>query len=394
MQRRRFLQGSAGLASSVALGACVSSSQSSSGKLHTGLPVQMPPLKRIQARPDRIITMNVCTRPFRAQGPRIELEKAGAKSIVHNYGHGGSGWSLSWGTAVLAESLVAEAMNREVAVIGCGAIGLTTAIQCQRAGFKVKIYAKEHPPYVRSSFATGIWSPDSRIVDLAHADSFAQKWEMMARISFRRYQTLLGLTGTPVEWTTIFRASDTPFSETGHYEAKGEPAYPTFERDLIGDITPRSWDIPAHMNPFPVPYVRRYPLLMFNISEYSRVLMGEFIQNGGEIVTRELTSPSDFANFDENTLVNCTGYGARALLGDDSITPVRGQTCKLIPQPEVKYGIQYFNKHVSVYPRRDGLLVQAGGDHDFGNPAANIDPEESLSAVARLAYFIAAMKTV
>ena len=131
---------------------------------------------------------------------------------------------------------------------------------------------------------------------------------------------------------------------------------------------------------------------MFNISEYSRVLMSEFIQNGGEILTRELTSPSDFANFDENTLVNCTGYGARALLGDDSITPVRGQTCKLIPQPEVKYGIQYFNKHVSVYPRRDGLLVQAGGDHDFGNPAANIDPEESLSAVARLADFIAAMK--
>ncbi|MEC7689552.1 MAG: FAD-dependent oxidoreductase [Pseudomonadota bacterium] len=392
MQRRRFLQGSAGLASSVALGACVSSSQSSSGKLHTGLPVQMPPLKRIEARPDRIITMNVCTRPFRAQGPRIELEKAGAKSIVHNYGHGGSGWSLSWGTAVLAESLVAEAMNKEIAVIGCGAIGLTTAIQCQRAGYKVKIYAKERPPYVRSSFATGIWSPDSRIVDLAHADSFAQKWEMMARISFRRYQTLLGLTGTPVEWTTIFRASDTPFSETGHYEAKGEPAYPTFERDLIGDITPQSWDIPAHMNPFPVPYVRRYPLLMFNISEYSRVLMSEFIQNGGEILTRELTSPSDFANFDENTLVNCTGYGARALLGDDSITPVRGQTCKLIPQPEVKYGIQYFNKHVSVYPRRDGLLVQAGGDHDFGNPAANIDPEESLSAVARLADFIAAMK--
>ena len=53
--------------------------------------------------------------------------------------------------------------EREVAVIGCGALGLTSAILLQRAGARVTIYAKERPPEVRSARATGSWTPDSRI---------------------------------------------------------------------------------------------------------------------------------------------------------------------------------------------------------------------------------------
>ena len=101
---------------------------------------------------------------------------------------------------------------------------------------------------------------------------------------------------------------------------------------------------------------------------------------------------ADFQQFDESVIVNCTGYGAKALLNDDSIIPVRGQTCKLMPQPEVKYGIQYFDRHTSVYPRRDGLLVQAGAEGDFNNPLANIDPQESIKAVEQLAAIMAEMK--
>jgi glycine/D-amino acid oxidase-like deaminating enzyme len=51
---------------------------------------------------DRITQITVCTRPFRAQGPRLDVEKLGTKTVVHNYGHGGSGWSLSWGSGAIA----------------------------------------------------------------------------------------------------------------------------------------------------------------------------------------------------------------------------------------------------------------------------------------------------
>ena len=40
-----------------------------------------------------------CTRPFRAQGPRIEPERLAGKTVIHNYGHGGSGFTVSWGCA-------------------------------------------------------------------------------------------------------------------------------------------------------------------------------------------------------------------------------------------------------------------------------------------------------
>ena len=86
-----------------------------------------PPLSPIRARPDRIIDVSVCTRPFRAQGPRIEAERRHGKTIVHHYGHGGAGWSLSWGSARLALELIAATRERQIAIVGCGAIGLTTA---------------------------------------------------------------------------------------------------------------------------------------------------------------------------------------------------------------------------------------------------------------------------
>ena len=118
---------------------------------------------RLRASIDRITRITVCTRPFRAQGPRLEAEQIGRKTIVHNYGHGGSGWSLSWGSSGIAVQKAMATGERDIAVIGCGALGLTSAILLQRAGAQVTIYAKELPPNVRSSLATGLWTPDSRI---------------------------------------------------------------------------------------------------------------------------------------------------------------------------------------------------------------------------------------
>lgn len=397
MHRRRFLMGAAGSGFAAALAGCASSTKNANLTSHlplstAELPLGLPSLAPINAYADRIISTNVCTRPFRAKGPRIETETLGNKTLIHNYGHGGSGWSLSWGTAALAESLITADNQTPIAVVGCGAVGLTTAIQCQRAGYDVTIYAKEQPPYVRSSYATGIWSPDSRIVTLEHAQPFAERWQWMAKLSYLRFQTLLGLAGNPVEWTTMFRLADKPFDDHGGHNIPGEPAYPNYRKELLSDLNPKARDVAPSLNPFATPYVRQFPLLMFNISAYSQYLLDLFYRSGGKIIERTLTNITDFQQFDETVIVNCTGYGAKALLNDESIIPVRGQTCKLMPQPEVKYGIQYYDKHTSVYPRRDGLLVQAGAEGDFNNPLAAIDPQESINAVEQLAAIMATMK--
>jgi glycine/D-amino acid oxidase-like deaminating enzyme len=395
MHRRHFLRGAGAALAVVSSGALAAESSRKTTPLAVPEPpplaphfAEPQPLAPIRATPDRIVALSVCTRPFRAQGPRIEVERIGRKQVVHNYGHGGSGWSLSWGSAELAVGLAQAAGARdELAVIGCGAIGLTTALVAQRAGLRVRIYAKERPPEVRSFFATGVWSPDSRICTAEHATpEFKKRWEQMARTSFRRYQTLLGLPGDPIEWRDGFVLSEVPFDQpAGGGVEDHEPRYPHLERELLDDLSPNSKILASGEHPFPVPYVARYTQMTYNISAYARMLMDDFLQAGGELHTREFESPRQFADLREKVIVNATGYGARALLGDESIVPVRGQTARLIPQPEVNYGLYWRGHNLNVVPRRDGILVQAQSPDDFGNADTTPDRAASEAAIAQLA---------
>ncbi|HMC14194.1 MAG TPA: FAD-dependent oxidoreductase [Albitalea sp.] len=386
MQRRDFLHGSGAVLA--ALSAPSRLAAAASDAANGTAPFAAPPaLAPIEARPDRIIDISVCTRPFRPQGPRIQAERLAGKTVIHNYGHGGAGWSLSWGSARLAVEMALATRDRHIAVIGCGAIGLTSARVAQRAGLRVRIYCRERPPEVRSSAATGVWSPESRICTDEHATpEFAQRWEAMARSSFRTFQSLLGLPGQPVEWRDGYVLSDVPFDQSppGRSYGDSEPVYANLE-SLVRDLGPRSQPLQPSQHPFPVPYARRYTQLVFNLAAYARLLMDDFMRDGGEIEQRDFTSPRQFAALKERTIINATGYGARALLEDSTIVPVRGQTARLIPQPEVDYGINYRGHNLSVVPRRDGILVQAQADGDFGNADVSPDRAASEAAVARLA---------
>ncbi|KAA8652471.1 hypothetical protein EYZ11_009269 [Aspergillus tanneri] len=59
-----------------------------------------------------IIRHGVGLRPVRDGGPRIEIDKIDGVSVVHNYGHGGFGYQASYGCAMEAVKLVAEALQR------------------------------------------------------------------------------------------------------------------------------------------------------------------------------------------------------------------------------------------------------------------------------------------
>lgn len=386
MERRQFLRqagATLAVASTAGLAGCAGQPP------RHALPASSFPLAPIRASSDRITGVYVCTRPFRAQGPRIDVQKLGDTTVVHNYGHGGSGWSLSWGSGTLALQLVQATGAQTLGVIGCGAIGLTTALLAQRAGLPTRIYAKALPPDVFSMRASGLWTPDSRICDAMHAPALADRWEMMTRMSYARYQTLLGLPGTPVQWIDGYSLADAPFGRF-HGDVPDEPEYGDFS-ERVRDLTPRPVELAPGQHPFPEPYVRRYTTLMFNISSYAHYLMDEFLAAGGKVELREFHEPAQLQQLPERTLVNATGYGARALFGDDSVIPVRGQTARLIPQPEVTYGLR--TQHLSVVPRSDGIMVQVIGDAgNFNN--ADVTPQRDVSdaAVRELADVMSRMK--
>ena len=390
MQRRSFLGmiGGVGASAALPLATAVADEKPlampSAADRAASDPLSLP---RVRATPDRIISLTVCTRPFRESGPRIESEKLGRKTIVHNYGHGGSGWSLSWGSSQLAVDQAAKTGVREIAVIGCGALGLTSALLAQRAGMKVRIYAKDLPPYTRSTFATGSWTPNSRFCTEAGATpEVVERWIWMVRHSHRMYQNLLGLPGDPIEWRDGYQLSEQPFHPERRRDREGEPRYPELEK-LVRDLKPRTQELAPGSHPFAAPYVRRQTNMVFNISSYARMLYSDFLLAGGIVEVREFNSPGELARLKEKTLINATGYGARALFGDESIIPVRGQLMRLVPQPEVIYGLSYDNK-VSMTPRRDGLVVQSNEKNDFNNTDAAPDRAAAERSVQILSAIV------
>ncbi len=363
MNRRNFLHGSGALAGMGAMGlsGCTKHVTTAAAPLVTSTPDfpfydAVGPLIPIRADRDRVFRITVCTRPFRAKGPRQDVEQVGDKCVVHNYGHGGSGWSLSWGSADVVVRKAVDVMGesggpREIAVIGAGALGLTAALTAQRAGFKVTIYARERAPYVRSVRATGSWTPDSRVALRSDVTpDFAARWEAMARTSFAMYMTYIGSAGYPVEWTDRYALSDEPMTDHPE-EVRDYARY----MDRIADLTPHSHDLPPGTHPFPTKYARRSTSLTFNVADYARQLMADFQQAGGTIETRDFHTPQELSTLPQRIIINCTGYAARQLWSDESITPVRGQITWLIPQEGATYGLNY--NGLNMLARRDGIVL-------------------------------------
>jgi len=351
------------------------------------------PLAPIRARTDRIFDIAVCLRPFRPAGPRVETERLGDVLVVHNYGHGGSGWSLSWGSSARAVRLAMQPSPTEVAVIGCGALGLTSAILAQRAGARVTIYSRDQLPETTSARATGEWTPDSRIALVnAAAPNFASLWEEMARASFKRHRDYLGLPGTPVEWIDQYSVSASALRTTQSTDTTDRPSQPAVQfasyARSIRDLTPRWHPVPADSTPFKASSVGRSEIMVFNIADYGHTLLNDFFIAGGQFRRADFRTPAQIAALGKRVVINCTGYGARALWKDETLVPVRGQIARLIPQPEVRYGLVY--RGVLTVPRRDGLVVQSfargemQGWDDTNEAPDRAEAEQAVRTVAEL----------
>src|SRR5690349_13036300 len=259
LSRRQMLQ-VLSAAGTLGLGACTSSSW-----LGTAEPESLAPgdrarfLAPLRARTDRIFDITVCLRPFRAAGPRLDTERIRDTLVVHNYGHGGSGWSLSWGSSTIAVNKALTASPDRIGVVGCGVLGLTSALIAQAAGKPVTIYARDLIQQSMSARATGSFTPDSRIA-LADAISpeFPALWEEMARTSHKTFRSHLGLPGDPVRWVDRYIVADSA-SPPAHAPAEGELKFAAFGNRL-GDLFPHAENLRPADTPFRAAIVRRRSL--------------------------------------------------------------------------------------------------------------------------------------
>ena len=373
LARRNFL--SAGGAA-LALGACTRAPLAP-----VAAPaVARPALAPLHADRHHLMKVTVCLRPFRPAGPRLEAERFGETTIVHNYGHGGSGWSLSWGCADEATALARSGGASDFAVIGAGVIGLTTALRLIETGASVTLYAEEFPAETRSARATGVWSPSSRIAFADAVDpGFSARWERWTRASHAVHQQMIGLDGDPVEYLPQygFGGGEEPDIAARHDWFGGYRQ--------VRDLNPRSRRFEEPASPFPGRSGRVGTTTVFNVASYADRLARQFLLRGGRMVRRTFPDRAAVLALPQPVVVNCMGYGAKAIWGDAGMLPVRGQISWLLPQRDARYAL-YFDA-VQAVSRSDGVVVQYLGPNDdwgYGEADETPDPAETDRALARI----------
>ncbi len=166
LTRRTLIAGGVAAAGALALAACApgGSSVLPSGSAGGTVRKITPPRLDTAYLGEKVL----CYRPMRRGAPNMSVETVGSQVIGHNYGHGGSGWTLAPGTAKYVVDLVEDteqgkafSKGEPVTVVGAGVIGLFTAYELVQRGYSNITVMSEKFDKLTSHNAGGLLAPVS-----------------------------------------------------------------------------------------------------------------------------------------------------------------------------------------------------------------------------------------
>ncbi|HTM32933.1 MAG TPA: FAD-dependent oxidoreductase [Vicinamibacterales bacterium] len=341
----------------------------------------------LRVAPELIIRTTVGLRPHRPHGFMLRPEKLGEKLLVHNYGHGGAGWSLSWGTGTMAAEMVREAGHQRAAVLGCGIVGITCARLLQKRGIRTTIYTAAVPPDTTSNMAEAAFTPTSGLLDFSQR---TPEWEAQFReavqISYRQWQ-LLAQPNMGVSWVDNYSPTENAEPRGGGISILPESVQG--ERTVLG---------PGEHN-FGSTYVVHRREMRFEPNVALDALLRDFMIFGGRLEIRRFASKDQLATLEEPAIVNCTGLGSKDLMGDTEIMPLKGQLHVLAPQEGVDYSttgglkvdLESPGGFLYMMPRRDGIVLGGTSESNIWTMEPNDQERERI--LRRHTELFASMKS-
>ncbi|MDC0714551.1 FAD-dependent oxidoreductase [Stigmatella sp. ncwal1] len=228
----------------------------------------------------------------------------------------------------------------DIIVLGGGVSGLSCAIRLREAGHAVQLWARELSPHTTSDVAAAMWYP-----------YLASPKERVLRWGQRTYEVLRTLALRP---------------ETGVQMVHGV--------ELFTERVPDPWwasSVPGFRRATPEErppgysegYAFEVPVI--EMPRYLPFLQERFRELGGPLHLREVHSLEE-AWSEAPTVINCTGLGARTLVGDDALFPIRGEVLRVSPSPTRRFFIDESEARGMAYiiPRTTDCIL--GGTAEGG----------------------------
>jgi glycine/D-amino acid oxidase-like deaminating enzyme len=310
-------------------------------------------------------------RPLRLGSYRLEGVQEGDKFVIHNYGHGGAGITMSWGCALQVRQIYlgyeARSRVREIAILGAGAMGLTAAtlLDEMKLGLGITVYADRFPPHTTSDIAGGQWLPAS----VEHEGR--RDYDQILRDSFRMHEARGAAFG-------VFRRRN--------FVLQGR-AFDRVPRDLVPEGLCHA-ELPFSRLRGPG---RSFETLLVEPPIFLQRLLRDLRRSPNvRLVRRAFASHEEIMRLGEGVVVNCTGLGAKVLWSDEALVPVRGQLVLLPPQRPLNYLLSGFACGSGdpdrdwlqyLFPRHDCVVV--GGTYERGR-TGEPDPATCRELLVRM----------
>lgn len=319
---------------------------------------------------DHIQSHITCVRPKRQGGARIESQYFTDKLVIHNYGHGGFGWSLLPGSVLHAIALLDQALqnnpswagSKNVTVLGAGCYGLLTAIFLHERGWNVTIIA-EQTDELASHKAAGSLA----VIAIKASKTNQPLMDQMAVDSYVFYKN------AAARKDAMF-AGSTPIPVYKIHDGTPNYRYPL----VAAGVMPEPEDVVINFGNEKSYAAKKFDTFALDTARLMQDFKDKILRYEIPVITKKITA---FAEVSAPVIFNCTGLGARAW-DDVAIVPVQGHLVRVKNQPTDALGYMVY-AHVRI----DGKLREITWTPKDGGMlgASVVNWEERLDTNAELA---------
>ncbi len=263
----------------------------------------------------------LCHHPMRIGTPQMSVESVNGKVVAHNYGHGGSGWTLGPGSATYVNDLLQKSeyttdlkKNTPITIIGAGALGLFTAYDLTQKGYtRITIIANQFDN-LTSHNAGGLLAP----VSMDNAPEMQKLINQIGIDAYKFYEAIA--TKTHKDF------SDGALIIPTYFEKREDSGLEPYVGVVMQPVKDVILDFGNGTNRNMISYDDGIFIdtakMMENLCSYLK----------GKGVTFKQKKVTSFKEIKNRFIINCSGLGANILNKDSQMLSIQGHLIMLKDQ--------------------------------------------------------------